>query len=175
MNEHPSNSTADACKNEQRVESAFSIRELAREFGVSTKTISRWRKKGLIARQVVRDGRSQLEFASGDVDRFAADHPELIRRGRQFSHMTDQQRAAIIQQARQLALARRSRAEIVKQLAKDMGRNSVTIREVIRRHDQANPQQAVFPRAGALSADRSASATRFRLESCLRRLSRHRR
>ena len=47
---------------EQAVEPMLTLDEVSKRFNVSTKTISRWRVKGLAARRVKVNGRSQLGF-----------------------------------------------------------------------------------------------------------------
>ncbi len=51
-------------------ERVLTIERLAREFNVSTKTISRWRRHGLISRRFVMDGRKRVGFLQSSVDRF---------------------------------------------------------------------------------------------------------
>ncbi|HYO25432.1 MAG TPA: RNA polymerase subunit sigma-70, partial [Lacipirellulaceae bacterium] len=43
-------------------EQVFTVEELARQFNVSTKTISRWRALGLVSRRLVVDGRTRVGF-----------------------------------------------------------------------------------------------------------------
>jgi RNA polymerase primary sigma factor/RNA polymerase sigma factor len=70
-------------------ERVLTVDELARQFHVSTKTVSRWRQRGLVARRFLFDGRRRLGFLQSSVDRFAALNEERIRRGAQFRQLTD--------------------------------------------------------------------------------------
>ena len=81
----------------------LTVDELARQFRVSTKTVSRWRRQGLVSRRFLLDGRKRLGFLQSSVDRFVALNEERIRRGARFSHLTDDERKQIIQRARRLA------------------------------------------------------------------------
>ena len=51
-------------------EQVFTVDELAKQFNVSTKTISRWRALGLVSRRLVFDGRKRVGFLRSSVDRF---------------------------------------------------------------------------------------------------------
>ena len=51
-------------------EQVLTVEELAKQFNVSTKTISRWRELGLVSRRLVFDGRKRVGFLRSSVDRF---------------------------------------------------------------------------------------------------------
>ena len=70
----------------------LTVDELARHFHVSTKTISRWRQQGLISRRFVFDGRKRVGFLQSSVDRFVARNEERVRRGAQFSQLSEEER-----------------------------------------------------------------------------------
>ena len=61
-------------------EQVFTVEELARQFNVSTKTISRWRALGLVSRRLVFDGRKRVGFLRSSVDRFVRNHAERVER-----------------------------------------------------------------------------------------------
>src|SRR5262249_13370817 len=50
--------------------------DLAKRLNVSTKTVRRWRKFGLVGRRVIRDGRRQLCFDPTVIDQFLAENRE---------------------------------------------------------------------------------------------------
>ena len=53
--------------------------DVSRKFNVSSKTIQRWRKQGLMAlRYLHPDGRRRLGFLESDVSRFAAQNKERV-------------------------------------------------------------------------------------------------
>jgi RNA polymerase primary sigma factor len=136
-------------------ESVLTVEELAKRFSVSTKTISRWRCQGLVSRRFVMDGRKRVGFLQSSVDRFVERNKERVHRGSQFTQMTDEERAAIIERARRLAHAGASPADVAKRLSKKSGRSVETIRYTVRQFDRDNPQAAVFPenRGGPLQSD----------------------
>jgi RNA polymerase primary sigma factor len=86
-------------------ERVVTVEELAKQFNVSTKTISRWRNQGLVSRRFVFDGRKRVGFLQSSVERFVSRNEERVRRGMQFSQLTDDERQEIIERARRLALA----------------------------------------------------------------------
>ena len=86
-------------------EQVLTVEELAKQFNVSTKTISRWRRQGLVSRRFVMDGRKRVGFLQSSVDRFVERNQERVHRGSQFSQLTDEERATIIEHARRLARA----------------------------------------------------------------------
>ena len=88
-------------------EQVLTVEELAKQFNVSTKTISRWRELGLVSRRLVFDGRKRVGFLRSSVDRFVKNNHERVARGARFSQLTDEQRHEIIDRARRLATRRR--------------------------------------------------------------------
>ena len=129
-------------------EQVFTVEQLARQFSVSTKTISRWRALGLVSRRLVFDGRKRVGFLRSSVDRFVKNNSERVERGARFSQLTDRQREEFVDRAKQLAHAGGGQAEIARQLAERTGRSVETIRAALRQHDTENPEHAIFP-AGA--------------------------
>jgi RNA polymerase primary sigma factor len=126
-------------------EQVLTVEELAKQFNVSTKTISRWRELGLVSRRLVFDGRKRVGFLRSSVDRFVKTNQERVARGARFSQLTDEQRQDIIERARRLATAGGGQSEISRRLAKRAGRSVETIRSTIRQFDKQHPELAVFP------------------------------
>jgi RNA polymerase primary sigma factor len=126
-------------------EQVLTVEELAKQFNVSTKTISRWRELGLVSRRLVFDGRKRVGFLRSSVDRFVKHNQERVARGARFSQLTDEQRQEIIDRARRLASAGGGQSEISRRLAKRAGRSVETIRSTIRQFDKQHPELAIFP------------------------------
>ncbi len=126
-------------------EQVLTVDQLARRFNVSTKTISRWRRQGLISRRFVFDGRKRVGFLQSSIDRFVATNSDRVRRGARFSQLTDAERADIIARARRLALAGACPAMVAKRLARKTGRSTETIRYTLKQFDHDNPDLAVWP------------------------------
>ncbi len=126
-------------------EQVLTVDQLARRFNVSTKTISRWRRQGLISRRFVFDGRKRVGFLQSSIDRFVATNSDRVRRGARFSQLTDAERSDIIARARRLALAGACPAAVAKRLARKTGRSTETIRYTLKQFDHDNPDLAVWP------------------------------
>ncbi|HEX4415130.1 MAG TPA: sigma-70 family RNA polymerase sigma factor [Lacipirellulaceae bacterium] len=126
-------------------EQVLTVEELAKQFNVSTKTISRWRELGLVSRRLVFDGRKRVGFLRSSVDRFVKTNQDRVSRGARFSQLTEEQRQEIIDRARRLASAGGGQSEISRRLAKRAGRSVETIRSTIRQFDKQHPELAIFP------------------------------
>jgi RNA polymerase primary sigma factor/RNA polymerase sigma factor len=126
-------------------ERVLTIEELAQQFNVSTKTISRWRGLGLISRRFVMDGRKRVGFLKSSVDRFVAENSDKVRRGTQFSQLSEEERTQIVRRARRLAQAGGTPAEIVRRIARKTGRSPETIRYTLKQFDQEHAEMAIFP------------------------------
>ncbi|MGB6045429.1 MAG: sigma-70 family RNA polymerase sigma factor [Pirellulales bacterium] len=122
--------------------------ELARTFDVSTKTITRWRQRGLVGRKYIIDGRKRVGFLKTSVDRFVIGNRDRVDRGSRFRQMRDEERDRIVEESRRLANLGTGTNEIANRLASTMKRSPGTIRGVIKQHDRENPEQAICPTDG---------------------------
>jgi RNA polymerase primary sigma factor/RNA polymerase sigma factor len=136
----------------------LSIEELATRFNVSTKTISRWRAHGLVARSHDVGGRKRVGFLTSDVERFVASNPLRIERGSRFSQLSPEEHEKIVAWARRLGAAGACPADVHRRIAKRLNRSVETIRYTIKHHDQEHPGAEVFP----------SSDGRLRPETCER-------
>lgn len=123
----------------------WTVEELARRFRVSTKTISRWRRQGLVSRRFVFGGRKRVGFLESTVQQFVARNQERVRRGSQFSQLTEEERQMILERARRLAQAGGCPAEVTRRLAAKTGRSVETIRYTLKQFDHDHPAAAIFP------------------------------
>jgi RNA polymerase primary sigma factor len=120
--------------------------EVSRKFNVSSKTIQRWRKQGLVAlRYLHPDGRRRLGFLESAVASFAAANKERVDRSASFKQLTEEEKSLII------VLARRHAAQtqccirdISRLIGQKLGRAPETIRYTIRKHDREHPEAAIF-------------------------------
>ncbi|MBX9582257.1 MAG: helix-turn-helix domain-containing protein, partial [Gemmataceae bacterium] len=137
---------------EQSVEPMLTLEEISKLFRVSTKTIGRWRVRGLAPRRVKARGRSQLRFPKSVVERFAADHRELVEKGGRFSHLTDGEKDDILRLAREMRPCGGTLTEVSRRIAGALGRSPEAVRYTIKNFDRANPEYALFPaRTGPLT------------------------
>ncbi|MHC4705553.1 MAG: sigma-70 family RNA polymerase sigma factor [Planctomycetota bacterium] len=118
-----------------------SIEELANTLGVSTKTIDRWRGRGLLARKFVfDDGKKRLGFPQSTVDRFLQKNPDLTAKAKSFARLTNKEKQTILKRAAALAAkTQMSRRHIIIQIAKQTGRAHETIRYIIEDYEKTNP------------------------------------
>jgi RNA polymerase primary sigma factor/RNA polymerase sigma factor len=126
-------------------EKVLTVEELAKQFNVSTKTISRWRRLGLVSRRFVMDGRKRVGFLESSVHRFVEHNADKVRRGASFSQLSEQERDQIIRRARRFAQSGACPAEVVRRLSEKMGRSPETIRYILKQFDEEHAEIAIFP------------------------------
>ncbi len=127
-------------------EKIYNIEELAAAFGVSTKTIHRWRRRGLSARKFIfEDGKKCLGFTQPALDRFIEAHPNLIAKAKTFVRLTDSQKQQIIKQAAALAAGTKlSRHQVINRIADKTDRAHETIRLTLLNHEKEHPDRPIF-------------------------------
>ena len=127
-------------------EATYSTGALAQRFGVSHRTISRWRKRGLLAWKVVgENGRKLTVFPERAVRRFVVKNIGLVRRAAGFSQLNEQEHRTILERARKLAQASNGSLHAVAlAIAAETGRGRETIRLILKRHDETHPHDAIF-------------------------------
>ncbi len=127
----------------------FTIDQLAERFRVSTKTIFRWHRRGLLGwRLRCRDGRLRLFFPERSVRRFVAAHSALVDRGRGFSQLSTAERERIITRAGELAEAGCETIHAAaRALSAETGRAVETIRLILKQYDEAHPGSGLFNRS----------------------------
>jgi RNA polymerase primary sigma factor len=131
---------------ERAPEPIFTLDEISKKLNVSTKTIRRWRKFGLVGQPVVCNGKRQVGFVQSVVDRFLATHSERVARGSRFSQMTETERGDILRRARRLSrVCGGTLTEVSRRIARRLGRSVETIRYTIKNFDRQHPEQALFP------------------------------
>lgn len=121
---------------------------LAARFGVSTRTLHRWRKLGLRWRWVSPDQTSQprIGFTEQAVAAFVARHGQRVAKAGQFDHLSDHERQRILRRATRLAaVTDASMHQVAVHLAKRTGRGSETIRQMLVAYEKSRPNQPLFP------------------------------
>lgn len=142
----------------------LTVDALSRRYNVSTRTISRWRRQGLVARRFVIDGRTKVGFLESSVQRFVEEHNNQVERGSRFRHVSDEEREEIIRRARRMAqIGGQGRlAEIARRIARKMNRSPETIRLTLKAFDRDHPDRAIFaPNPGPLGEDAKARVYRL--------------
>lgn len=128
-------------------EKVFDTVALAKHFDVSTKTIQRWRKKGLPCRRMIfPDEKRRIGFLESSVNKFREHNEERVRRSSEFSQMSESEKRDVIRKARRMAKSLgTSLSDVVRRLADSSGRSVESIRCIIRKHDRENPRGRIFP------------------------------
>ena len=142
----------------------YSIEELAKTVGISTKTIYRWRKQGLVARKYIfDDGIRRLGFQQSTVDEFLTANPELAGKAKNFTRLTDKQKSRIINQAAKLSAGTNlSRYQIIARISAKTGKCHETIRYTLLNYENAHPDKPVFKKStGAIEPAQAAEIHRL--------------
>lgn len=134
-------------KAENSSEHVLTVEDVSKRFRVSTKTVDRWRNRGLVSRRFMFGNRKRIGFLESSVERFVARHAGDVQRGGQFTQMSEAERDEIITRARRLARAGGCPADISRRIARKTGRAVETVRYTLKNHDQHHPEAAIFPEA----------------------------
>ncbi len=128
-------------------ESVYDTDSVAAKFNVATKTIQRWRKRGLPTRRMIfPDGKRRIAFLESSIRWFVTDRKQQVARSERFTQLSETDRADIIRRARRIAKSSQcTLIEIARRLAAKTGRVVETIRYTIRKYDLEHPDKAIFP------------------------------
>lgn len=128
-------------------EPVLTIDDVTEKFNVTSKTIQRWRRKGLPARRFIfPDGRRRVGFLLSSVDRFLGSHRAQLDVSANFSLVEEAERLAILRRARLLA-THCGEQEITRRIGRKLNRSPLTILHTLRKHDVENPARAILPSA----------------------------
>ncbi|MGQ9649571.1 MAG: sigma-70 family RNA polymerase sigma factor [Phycisphaerae bacterium] len=124
----------------------YTTEELATRLKVSTKTVCRWRRRGLPGRKMrYPDGTVRMAFLDRCVVRFVVRHRGLVQRGAAFKQLSEEEKRRIVELARSILSERRVRLHELSQIvAAQVGRAVETVRYTLRRYDHAHPNEALF-------------------------------
>lgn len=142
----------------------YSVEKLAKNIGVSAKTIYRWRKQGLVARKYIfDDGKRRLGFLQSTVDEFLMSHPDLAGKAENFSRLTDRQKQQIVKQAVRLADGTNlSRYQIIDKISVRTGKCHETIRYTLLNYENDHPDKPIFKKsAGVIGPAQAAEIYRL--------------
>lgn len=128
-------------------EDVFTVQDLSKKFNISTKTVDRWRDKGLVSRRFRFNGRMRVGFLKSSVDRYLQNNRGHVARSMNFSQLSEEDREEILRRARRLARYGGCPAEISRRIARHMNRSPETIRYTLKNFDRENPELAIFPNA----------------------------
>ena len=125
----------------QQSEEVYTTKQLAKKLRVSTKTIDRWRKRGLRVRKYVfEDKRKRLGFLQSVVDKFLGENKGLAKKVGHFTRLSAERQREIIEHARALSSqTEMSRRQIIRRIAAETGRGEETIRCVLLNYEKMHP------------------------------------
>ncbi|MCH8194335.1 MAG: hypothetical protein IIA65_10025, partial [Planctomycetes bacterium] len=134
------------------------IEALAKDLGVSTKTIDRWRKRGLVARKFFfPDGVKRLGVTQSSMDHFREAHPTCVWQASEFKRLSTRQTEEIVLRARAYAGESLSRHQVIGRIAEETGRARETLRYTLINYEAAHPEDAIFDRpAGVVTSSQAA-------------------
>lgn len=165
---------------------ARSIEDIARDLNVSTKSIERYRRRGLVCHYVMfSSGDRTLACYSDALKRFRSSSRSLVDGARRFAKIDAAEREEILNRARRLSGDKRlSRNLAARQIAREFDRSHEAIRQVLERHDRESdtplfPATTIEPhhlrriayRASRLGVEHAGIANRYgRSERTIHRL-----
>lgn len=134
-------------------EPVLTLDDVSKRYNVSTKTVDRWRNKGLVSRRFLFGNRKRIGFLKSSLDRFVDLHGEDVERSRNFKQLTDDEREDIVRRARRLARYGGCPSEVSRRLGRRLSRSPETIRYTLKNYDREHPENAVFPNATEVLTD----------------------
>jgi RNA polymerase sigma factor (sigma-70 family) len=122
----------------------YTTEELAKIVGVSTKTIYRWRDRGLLAKKFIfNNGKIRNGFFKSTVDKFLKDNPDLLAGAKNYERLTNNKKQKIIKQADKLAAeSNLSRYQIISRISSEFGKCHETVRYILLSHEKANADKS---------------------------------
>jgi RNA polymerase primary sigma factor len=131
---------------ETLAEPVMTLDEISKQLNVTTKTINRWRKRGLIGIPVLVNGRRHVGFLDSLVQPFLTANRDRVARGGKFSQLTQEEKDEILRRARRFArMGLGSLTQVSRRIARRLGRSPEAVRYTIKNFDRDHPDQAMFP------------------------------
>ncbi|HEX8522337.1 MAG TPA: sigma-70 family RNA polymerase sigma factor [Tepidisphaeraceae bacterium] len=156
-------------------EPVLAIDDLTARLGVTSKTIQRWRRRGLPARRFVfPDGKRRVGFVLSSVERFLTRQRDPLESAN-TSAIDRSEVDAMLRHARRLVKrCRCSRDEVFRRIARKLDRSPMTVLHTIRKFDLEHPDEAILASAAPVPTDeqRAVIARAARRRHSLRMLSR---
>jgi RNA polymerase sigma factor (sigma-70 family) len=140
-------------------EPVLCIDDVTERFNVTSKTIQRWRRKGLPARRFTfGDGKRRVGFLLSSVERFIAAHRNQLGSTTLCTAVADDEQTAIIRHARRLAVDCGCCVnEICLRIGRKFHRSPMTVLHTLRKHDAEHAASSILPRAAEPLSDEQAS------------------
>lgn len=135
-------------------EKIYTIEQVAEKFNISTRTVDRWRLKGLLAKKYVfPNGTKRTCFTEEHLEKFIEENPKMVKKAERFSHVKDKTKKRIIERAKEIVKTENSpRHETIVKLANETSRSRDTIRRILIEFENSQNGHLIFERpAGVLS------------------------
>ena len=151
-------------------EPVLGIPDVCARFGVTTKTIQRWRRRGLPARRFLFEdekgrAKQRVGFRLSCVERFVANQDGAAGRPGGTDPLTADEQARVVAASRRLVNAGHDAREVVRRVARLAGRSSLAVRHTLERHDQLHAADPILSRAAEPMTDKESAAVLRRLEA----------
>ncbi len=143
----------------EQSEPVLLIDDVCEQFNCTSKTIQRWRRKGLAARRFTfADGKRRVGFMLSSVERFLATHNDHPAMAGITPSLDLRAQVDLAARFRRLAEDGCTLDLITRRLARVAGRSPLAILHTLKKHDAENPADAVLALAAAVVADRDRMA-----------------
>ena len=127
-------------------EPVYTLKEIERVYNISTRTLFRWRRSGLISRKFIFNGGVKLTGVRKSwLDRFWRRNRERIRRSSRFSHLSDIEKRRILGLARKYSAEGVGFSEATLRISHAVGRSREAIRYTLRTYEETHPNSRIFP------------------------------
>lgn len=128
-------------------EDMMTASEAACYLDVSEKTLSRWRRQGLIGRRLSDPiaKRTKIFFFVRDLNAFKIIHEDKALKGSNFSLLSKLEKTKVIELAKRLVRSKCPISDLYTIISDKTGRSGETVRNLIRKYDVDNPSSPVFP------------------------------
>jgi len=132
----------------RQTEPVYTVEEIQKLYNVSTRTVFRWRQKGLVARKYVFNGRKRTGIRKSALEEFVKRNGERVERSARFSRLDETEKDKIIRLASEYHRDEGlSFSAVTDRLSQHLDRSREAIRYTLRRHDRENPTQKIFPQS----------------------------
>ena len=136
---------------EQVKRSPITMEDVAARLNVSSKTIQRYRRQGLVCHELRTGDAARLVCFEDALDRFLKRDPAKLARAAKLTRVDDNVVAAMIDTARALKQNEKlSLNEAAARIAAEHGRAHETVRGILKRHDRRS-NEPIFAERGPLS------------------------
>ena len=128
-------------------EPVLTVPDMMARYGVSAKTIYRWRKKGLVGYEFLfEDGKKRIGFKLSNVQEFEERYKDRISKSSAFTLVEEEEKRRMIDTAREIIESGNDTfSDVAAAVSEKVGRSRETIRHMLKRHDQENPDHRLFP------------------------------